>query len=179
MDWPEDISQLADALEIGTFAVLGASGGGPYAAACAYKIPQRLTATAIVCGMGPAEAPGLTAGIAWTFPGRGSFMRTVALWLMSLSLRKKPEMFARQIAPAQNGPDKALVLAVPGLSEKITALQFAESFRGGIAGVHHDAGFVRLPGSPATGEAAYSSTTVAPAGKVAPASTVYSPADGS
>ena len=52
-DWPDDVTELAEALNVGRFAVLGASGGGPYAAACAFKIPQRLAATAIVCGMGP------------------------------------------------------------------------------------------------------------------------------
>ena len=43
LDWPEDVVELADALGIDKFAVEGISGGGPYAAACAYKIPDRLT----------------------------------------------------------------------------------------------------------------------------------------
>ncbi len=42
LDWPNDVIQLADALEIDRFGVEGVSGGGPYAAACAYKIPDRL-----------------------------------------------------------------------------------------------------------------------------------------
>ena len=41
LDWPDDVVELADALEIDKFAVEGISGGGPYAAACAYKIPDR------------------------------------------------------------------------------------------------------------------------------------------
>ncbi len=51
LDWPDDVVELADALQIDRFAVLGISGGGPYAEACSFKIPQRLSATAIVCGM--------------------------------------------------------------------------------------------------------------------------------
>ncbi|HLO28877.1 MAG TPA: alpha/beta hydrolase [Anaerolineales bacterium] len=51
-DWPEDVVELADSLQIGRFAVAGFSGGGPYALACAYKIPQRLTACGIVAGVG-------------------------------------------------------------------------------------------------------------------------------
>lgn len=55
LDWPDDVVQLADALEIDHFAVEGASGGGPYAAVCAYKIPDRLTACGIVAGVGPID----------------------------------------------------------------------------------------------------------------------------
>ena len=45
-DWPDDVSELADALGFDRFAVAGSSGGGPYAAACAWKLPERLTGTA-------------------------------------------------------------------------------------------------------------------------------------
>jgi len=53
LDWPEDVLAAAAALEIDRFAVVGMSGGGPYAAACAYKIPDRLTTCAIVAGLSP------------------------------------------------------------------------------------------------------------------------------
>ncbi len=53
LDWPDDVVQLADALRIERFAVQGVSGGGPFALACAYKIPQRLTACGVIVGMGP------------------------------------------------------------------------------------------------------------------------------
>ncbi len=49
LDWPDDVAQLADALGIDRFGVIGLSGGGPHAAACAYKLDgRRLTATALV-----------------------------------------------------------------------------------------------------------------------------------
>ena len=44
LDWAEDVSNLADALEIQRFAIIGVSGGGPGALACAWKMPDRLTA---------------------------------------------------------------------------------------------------------------------------------------
>jgi pimeloyl-ACP methyl ester carboxylesterase len=49
-DWPADVVALANQLTLDRFAVLGYSGGGPYAAACALKIPERLTRVGIVSG---------------------------------------------------------------------------------------------------------------------------------
>ena len=53
LDWPEDILELANHLNIKKFAVEGVSGGSPYSLACAYKIPQYLTACAVIGGIGP------------------------------------------------------------------------------------------------------------------------------
>jgi pimeloyl-ACP methyl ester carboxylesterase len=58
-DWADDVAQLADALDIGRFSILGVSGGGTYAAACAHKIPHRLDMAGMICGMGPVDAAGL------------------------------------------------------------------------------------------------------------------------
>ena len=70
LDWPDDVIELADALQVDHFGVLGISGGGPYATTCAYKIPERLTTTAIVSGMGPLEAPRIKEGMSWAIPGK-------------------------------------------------------------------------------------------------------------
>lgn len=53
LDWSNDVTELADQLGIDRFAVLGWSSGGPYAAAVAHGIPQRLTVAAIVSGEAP------------------------------------------------------------------------------------------------------------------------------
>ena len=53
LSWPDDIAELADALSIDKFSVLGGSGGAPFALACAYKIPNRLISCGIVSGLGP------------------------------------------------------------------------------------------------------------------------------
>ncbi|MFH5800912.1 alpha/beta fold hydrolase [Haladaptatus sp. CMAA 1911] len=57
LDWPTDVVQLADELDVDEFAVIGVSGGGPYALACAYTIPERLTAVTIVSGVAPLDTP--------------------------------------------------------------------------------------------------------------------------
>jgi pimeloyl-ACP methyl ester carboxylesterase len=52
-DWPRDVADLAAALGIDRFGVLGVSGGGPHAAVCAHQLGARLLGAAIVCGIGP------------------------------------------------------------------------------------------------------------------------------
>ncbi len=145
LDWADDVIEVADALQLERFAVLGISGGGPYAAACAFKIPKRLTATAIVCGMGPAEAPGSKDGLAWKFaPGKSPVMRRLILMLMSYGLRKQPDKFISKMKETMKGPDKVLLLDKPELAKKIQD-GFAEALRPGIAGVQHEAGLYRHP----------------------------------
>lgn len=55
LDWPADVGALADALGLDRFAVIGFSGGGPYAMACARAIARRLTACGILAGLGPRD----------------------------------------------------------------------------------------------------------------------------
>ncbi len=59
-DFTNEVCQLADHLGIQRFAVLGVSGGGPYAAACAARIPERLSVALLVCSVAPADAPNAT-----------------------------------------------------------------------------------------------------------------------
>jgi len=57
LDWPDDVGQLADHLGVERFYVLGWSAGGPYALACAYMLPHRVLAGALVSGVAPPERP--------------------------------------------------------------------------------------------------------------------------
>ncbi|MFI6785707.1 alpha/beta fold hydrolase [Nonomuraea sp. NPDC050383] len=52
-------SAVADALGIGRFAVMGHSGGGPHALACAALLPERVLAVVSVGGLAPFGADGL------------------------------------------------------------------------------------------------------------------------
>jgi pimeloyl-ACP methyl ester carboxylesterase len=58
-DWPKDIRALADHLRLDRFAAVGMSGGGPYAAACAHALQDRMSRAAIIAGLGPPDAPGM------------------------------------------------------------------------------------------------------------------------
>jgi pimeloyl-ACP methyl ester carboxylesterase len=63
IDFPEDISRIADFLHIGEFRIAGHSGGGPYVLACAYSLPNRVKAAAIISGAVPADTPGFIEGM--------------------------------------------------------------------------------------------------------------------
>jgi pimeloyl-ACP methyl ester carboxylesterase len=63
-----DVAAIADALGIGRFAVLGHSGGGPHALACAALLPERVIAAVSVSGPAPVDADGLDWFAGWS-PG--------------------------------------------------------------------------------------------------------------
>jgi len=51
-----DVAQLADALEVERFAVMGASGGGPHALACAALLGARVTGAVCLASLAPIAA---------------------------------------------------------------------------------------------------------------------------
>ena len=53
LDWPNVISQLADKLNLTHFSILGFSGGGAYALACAHAMPERIRHTTIISSTAP------------------------------------------------------------------------------------------------------------------------------
>ena len=54
-----DVEAIADAYQLERFAVVGRSGGGPHALACAALLPDRTTRAAVLVGLAPHGADGL------------------------------------------------------------------------------------------------------------------------
>ena len=139
LDWPDDVIELADVLLLDRFAVLGISGGGPYAAACAFKLSGRLTATAIVCGMGPSEAPGAKEGMSWIYAGKAPEERRQMLTGMASLIRENPDQLVSQMKQAPFPEKDKELMDQPELSKMIIDLTFGEALRSGIDGVDQDA----------------------------------------
>jgi pimeloyl-ACP methyl ester carboxylesterase len=72
-----DVAAVADALGIGRFGVLGHSGGGPHALACAALLPERVIAAVSVSAPAPFDADGLDWFEGWS-PGIAAENRAAA-----------------------------------------------------------------------------------------------------
>jgi pimeloyl-ACP methyl ester carboxylesterase len=103
LDWPDDVVAVADHLGIGRFAVLGLSGGGGYVLACAFKVPERLSAALILSGMGPLSQPDARKGMA--APNRIMYgLSRRAPWVVrALSWAMFRSMARRLRRPAKEG----------------------------------------------------------------------------
>jgi len=64
LDWPTDVEQLAESLGLSRLPVVAHSSGGPYALACAVRLPDRVTRIALVSCVVPIdEVPAAVAGL--------------------------------------------------------------------------------------------------------------------
>lgn len=65
VDHAHDVTSVADSMNLERFAVLGGSGGGPYALACAYAIPDRLSGVGLLASAGPWNTPAGMKDVSW------------------------------------------------------------------------------------------------------------------
>jgi pimeloyl-ACP methyl ester carboxylesterase len=136
LDWPDDVVELADHLHIDRFAVVGVSGGGPYALVCAYKIPGRLTACGIVAGEWHTRhfLSFLTQWLPWfLIPIVGYFFQNEE------RARKSLLRFTQQWPEADRKS-----LALSEVSDRFVA-SLVEAFRQGSRGAAYDGMVVRRP----------------------------------
>jgi len=133
LDWAKDVAALADSLALERFAVLGFSFGGPYARACAYAFPERVTRAGLVSCLGPIDDPAAKRGM--PPPTRYGLAAArlsplLARPMVAFTARqsrggKMVEQLAKSMAPAD-----AEVLKRPEVREGLAA-SLAESFRQG------------------------------------------------
>ena len=132
----EDMSALAAALGIVSFAVMAVSGGGPYAAALAACYPERVTALALFAPVGPIAGvePTMTPLHRFCFgplTRRPRAVRGIFRGLRGL-LRLSPRL-GIAVAMATAPPADRRVLASPGVRDRLAAT-FVEGLRPGAEG---------------------------------------------
>ena len=142
LDWPDDISQLADHLGADRFYVMGWSAGGPHALACAFRLPERVLAGAIISGLAPPDRPNPYKGM--PLPNRGLMMIArrapivvkIFRRLASRMLKGDPEEISKKIAGSFPPVDRQIIEA-PG-NMKGLGLDILEGYGQGWQGPAQD-----------------------------------------
>jgi pimeloyl-ACP methyl ester carboxylesterase len=141
-DWPADVVELAGALGIERFAVVGASAGAPYALACAWKVPDELTATVLA-------GPALSVPMTEPAPGTPALQRVLSRSAVWAPWTIRPVMTVLGEV-ARRSPEQALVRMRDSAGEAdrpafdrsevraMLAHSMAETFRSGPRGAAHD-----------------------------------------
>lgn len=97
LDWPDDVAELAEQLGLEKFSVMGVSGGGIYAAACAHKLPHKLAAVALVSATAPFERGKTPPGMCR--PNKLAFFLSRNIpWLMRLLFKQQKKIIDKDPA---------------------------------------------------------------------------------
>jgi pimeloyl-ACP methyl ester carboxylesterase len=142
LDFAQDIRELADALGLGRFSVVGVSAGGPYALAVAYRLPDRVRRVALCSALAPFWPPHRTPGMKRrirlplaVLAGAPEVCRRVGDTVLPV-VAAHPRLVTRVIS-AHAAPSERERLATAG--ERHAASQsFLDATRGGVGGLIGD-----------------------------------------
>lgn len=139
-DAARDVEAVADELGIGRFCVVGRSGGGPHALACASLLPHRVARAAVLVGLAPANAAGLdwyegmsaenARNHASAERGDAQLMRE----MIALAVRTTadPESLIEQLRTQASEPDLRFMQSV--MYRRLLSASYAEALRVGPYG---------------------------------------------
>jgi pimeloyl-ACP methyl ester carboxylesterase len=149
IDWPRDVAELATLLGFETFAVVGSSGGAPYAAACGALLPDRVQTVGIVGGLAPADAPGMLSSLSGPLRlmfvlGRRAPVVLQGLLRLNLAAAKSSSARSRARMEAWAPEPDRVLLGRPEIRDAFTAC-FTGACRQGTKGAALD---IRLVASP-------------------------------
>jgi pimeloyl-ACP methyl ester carboxylesterase len=150
-DVAADVEAIADALGLDQFAVLGRSGGGPHALACAALLPGRVTRAAVLVGLAPWAAKGLDwfAGMAksnveeYTAAAEGREALVASLGPAARGIKADPARLFVSISGEMPESDR-MVVADAGI-RRMLVQNYAEAFRVSAHGWYDDILAFRTP----------------------------------
>ncbi len=135
VDWPEDVAELSDFLNLERFAVVGVSGGGPYAIVCAWKLAGRIVAAGVISSLALVDRVKRELNYSYQLTAlavRRTWFINLALGFLDLCARRYPEILIKGMGLAAPWEDKK-ILSQPEI--QITQIDSVmEAFRGGPRG---------------------------------------------
>jgi pimeloyl-ACP methyl ester carboxylesterase len=147
--WGADMQCLADKFALKRFAVIGVSGGGPYALAAAAQMPDRVSRVALVGAVGLATRRDLVAGMVATHRlslAAGAHLPRLARLAIALAaqvVRRYPERFLAHMVARTSPPDRE-VLADPNYC-KLMLDSTIEALRQGGFSIAHELTLLARP----------------------------------
>lgn len=150
-DAATDVRVIADKLGLGTFSVVGRSGGAPHALACAAVLDGRVQSVATLVGLAPPDSEGLDwyAGMADSntaeFSQAESDPRAVVAMLRERAeqIRRDPEFLLKLLQPELTRQDRRVVEEVA--IQRLLTETYAEAIRRGAHGWIDDTLALRSP----------------------------------
>ena len=139
--YPDIVAEFADKLGLNRFPVMGISSGGKFVAACAWKMPQRLTTATIVSGTAPFDMPGVRETLSkqdrqvYGMADKMPWLFRLMLWKIARDARKDPASILSLFTELSE-VDKA-VLARPNVTRTFGQM-VVEAFRQGTRGAALD-----------------------------------------
>lgn len=143
LEWPDDVAALADHLGLDRFAVEGWSFGGPYAMACAFKIPDRVYKAGLISSFAPYDRPNSTKGmanfnkVALGMAHRTPWLGKPFMRVQGRMMRGDPERVAKQMLSSVPDSDKELFEQPQTAAILLQSIQ--EAFRIGSEGAAWEA----------------------------------------
>jgi pimeloyl-ACP methyl ester carboxylesterase len=149
LDWPKDVVQLADALELPTFGITSLSGGGIYALACAVAIPDRLTQVVTSGCPAPLHRAGALRGmraenvVGLRVGGAAPWLFHAAAAALAGGIRKYPNLFIEEGTHDQPAADRRW-MTLPWVRAQESS-NLREAFRQGALGYAQDISLLAQP----------------------------------
>jgi pimeloyl-ACP methyl ester carboxylesterase len=143
LDWPRDVRELADGLHLDRFGIVGWSGGGPYALACAWSMPERVSAVGLIstaaplAGVRDPDYTYRTHRIASRAADYAPWIIRIAMWRWARGQRNDPERHLDEAIESMVEADRA-VLEDPKLRAVMIA-NAIELYRQGGRGLYDEA----------------------------------------
>lgn len=147
-----DVADLTNALSLARFRLLAVSGGGPYALATAWALPDRVDRVALLSSSGSFDIPGAMDGmnrtqyVMWML---ARWQPRLLRWMLErqvVAAEKDPQRFCDGIIDRAHGADRA---ALEGLDadgrRRFVTTPLIEALRPGAAGAVEDMRLLRAP----------------------------------